>query len=42
MTAAFGIGRPVEESAAVVVRVATRGPDGPSGTLQDENGTLPF
>ncbi|MFD9701682.1 SDR family NAD(P)-dependent oxidoreductase [Lentzea sp. NPDC059081] len=42
MTAAFGIGRPVEESAAVVVRLATIGVDGPTGTLQDENGLLPW
>ncbi|WP_062430877.1 SDR family NAD(P)-dependent oxidoreductase [Herbidospora daliensis] len=42
MTAAFGIGRPVEESAAIVVRLATLGPDGPTGTLQDENGVLPW
>jgi NAD(P)-dependent dehydrogenase (short-subunit alcohol dehydrogenase family) len=40
MTAAFGIGRPVAESAAVVVRVATRGADAPTGTLQDEAGVL--
>jgi NAD(P)-dependent dehydrogenase (short-subunit alcohol dehydrogenase family) len=40
MTAAFGIGRPVEESARTVVRLATLGPDGPSGTFQDENGVL--
>jgi NAD(P)-dependent dehydrogenase (short-subunit alcohol dehydrogenase family) len=42
MTAAFGIGRPVEESARTVVRLATLGPDGPSGTFQDENGVLPW
>ncbi|MEU3642496.1 SDR family NAD(P)-dependent oxidoreductase [Lentzea sp. NPDC034063] len=42
MTAAFGIGRPVQESAAVVVRFATFGPDGPTGTLQDESGELPW
>jgi NAD(P)-dependent dehydrogenase (short-subunit alcohol dehydrogenase family) len=42
MTAAFGIGRPARESAAVVVRLATLGPDGPTGTLRDENGELPF
>ncbi|MCZ2820758.1 SDR family NAD(P)-dependent oxidoreductase [Modestobacter sp. VKM Ac-2977] len=42
MTAAFGIGRPVEESARVVVRLATLGPDGPTGTLQDEAGELPW
>lgn len=40
MTAAFGIGRPAEVSARVVVRLATLGVDGPTGTLQDENGTL--
>jgi NAD(P)-dependent dehydrogenase (short-subunit alcohol dehydrogenase family) len=42
MTAAFNIGRPVEESARVVVRLATLGADGPTGTLQDESGTLPW
>jgi len=42
MTAAMGIGRPVEESARVVVRLATLGPDGPTGTLQDEDGVLPW
>ncbi|OLF09240.1 SDR family NAD(P)-dependent oxidoreductase [Actinophytocola xanthii] len=42
MTAAFGIGRSPEESARVVVRLATLGPDGPTGTLQDENGELPW
>ncbi|ANZ40357.1 short-chain dehydrogenase [Lentzea guizhouensis] len=40
MTAAFGIGRPVADSAKVVVRFATPGPDGPTGTLQDEAGEL--
>ncbi len=40
MTAAFGIGRPVEESARVVVRMATLNGDGPTGTLQDEAGVL--
>ncbi|MDA0180702.1 SDR family NAD(P)-dependent oxidoreductase [Solirubrobacter phytolaccae] len=42
MTAAFGIGRPVEESARVVVRLATLNGDGPTGTLQDEDGILAF
>ena len=42
MTAAFGIGRPAAESARIVVRLATLGPDGPTGTLQDENGDLPW
>ncbi|MGY2039390.1 SDR family NAD(P)-dependent oxidoreductase [Nocardia gipuzkoensis] len=40
MTAAFGIGRPPEESARTVVRLATLGADGPTGTLQDETGEL--
>lgn len=40
MTARFGIGRPVSESAKVVVRFATLDADGPTGTLQDENGLL--
>jgi NAD(P)-dependent dehydrogenase (short-subunit alcohol dehydrogenase family) len=42
MTARFGMGRPPEESARVVVRLATLGADGPSGTLQDEDGELPW
>ncbi|WP_405819698.1 SDR family NAD(P)-dependent oxidoreductase [Streptomyces sp. NBC_01390] len=40
MTAAFGIGRSPEDSARVVVRLATLGADGPTGTFQDENGDL--
>ena len=40
MTAAFGGGRPAEQSARVVVKLATLGPDGPTGTLQDEDGVL--
>jgi NAD(P)-dependent dehydrogenase (short-subunit alcohol dehydrogenase family) len=40
MTAAFGIGRPPEESARTVVRLATLGVDGPTGTFQDEDGVL--
>lgn len=40
MTAAFGIGRPVAESARTVVRLATLGPDGPTGTFTDEHGKL--
>lgn len=42
MTAAMEGGRPVEESAAVVVRLATLGADGPTGTYSDENGALPW
>jgi NAD(P)-dependent dehydrogenase (short-subunit alcohol dehydrogenase family) len=33
-------GRPVEESAQVVVRVATIGTDGPTGTFQEDAGEL--
>ena len=40
MTAAFGIGRPVAESARTVVRLATIRPDGPTGTFTDELGVL--
>ena len=40
MTAAFDGGRSPAESARVVVGFATRGPGGPSGTLQDESGVL--
>lgn len=42
MTAAFGIGRPAEESAREVVRLATLDPTGPTGTFQDETGDLPW
>ncbi|WP_239089336.1 SDR family NAD(P)-dependent oxidoreductase [Sphaerimonospora thailandensis] len=42
MTAAFGIGRPPEESAKAVVGLATLDTDGPTGTFQDENGVLPW
>lgn len=42
MTAAFNIGRPATQSARTVVAMATLGPDGPTGTLQDENGVLPW
>ncbi|MBF6339104.1 SDR family NAD(P)-dependent oxidoreductase [Nocardia abscessus] len=42
MTAAFGIGRSPEESARSVVHLATLGADGPTGTLQDETGELPW
>ncbi|WP_327000893.1 SDR family NAD(P)-dependent oxidoreductase [Dactylosporangium sp. NBC_01737] len=40
MTAAFGVGRPVQDSARTVVRLATLGADGPTGTFQDELGEL--
>ncbi|WP_373294080.1 hypothetical protein [Lentzea pudingi] len=35
MTAAFGIGRSVHESAKVVVRLANLDVNGPAGTLQE-------
>ena len=40
MTADFGAGRSVAESALTVVRLATLGADGPTGTFTDEFGTL--
>ncbi|MEU6455227.1 SDR family NAD(P)-dependent oxidoreductase [Streptomyces sp. NPDC047065] len=40
MTAGFEGGRTPQESARTIVRLATLGPDGPTGTLQDENGEL--
>ncbi|BCB82846.1 SDR family NAD(P)-dependent oxidoreductase [Phytohabitans suffuscus] len=42
MTAAFGVGRPPEVSARVVVRLATLDVDGPTGTFHDEAGELPW
>lgn len=42
MTASMEGGRSVEVSARVVVRMATLGADGPTGTLQDEHGVLPW
>ncbi|WP_066370618.1 SDR family NAD(P)-dependent oxidoreductase [Herbidospora mongoliensis] len=40
MTAALGGGRSPEESARTVVRLATLGASGPTGTFQDESGEL--
>ena len=40
LTAGMGVGRPAAQSARVVARLATAGPGTPSGTFQDENGTL--
>ncbi|WP_263163969.1 SDR family oxidoreductase [Streptomyces sp. SCSIO ZS0520] len=34
--------RTVEEGARIAVRLATLGPDGPTGTSQDDNGTVPW
>jgi NAD(P)-dependent dehydrogenase (short-subunit alcohol dehydrogenase family) len=42
MTAPYGIGRHVQESARTVVRLAALEPGGPTGTLQDEDGVLPW
>ncbi|WP_220447843.1 hypothetical protein [Nonomuraea diastatica] len=40
LTAALGGGRSPEESARTVVRLATLGADGPTGTFQEETGAL--
>jgi NAD(P)-dependent dehydrogenase (short-subunit alcohol dehydrogenase family) len=40
LTAAVGGGRPVQESAEVIVRMATIGKDGPTGTFQENAGEL--
>ena len=40
MTAPYDIGRPVHERARTVVRLATLGDDGPTGTLQDDDRVL--
>ncbi|SDE26379.1 SDR family NAD(P)-dependent oxidoreductase [Auraticoccus monumenti] len=40
MTSAMGGGRPVQDSARTVVRLATLGADGPTGTFSDEDGEL--
>lgn len=40
LVASIGGGRPPAESAKVIVRLATLGADGPTGTLQDETGVL--
>ncbi|GAA4556330.1 SDR family NAD(P)-dependent oxidoreductase [Pseudonocardia xishanensis] len=42
MTSAYEGGRSAAASAEVVVRLATLGPDGPTGTFQDETGDLPW
>jgi NAD(P)-dependent dehydrogenase (short-subunit alcohol dehydrogenase family) len=34
--------RTVEQGAVMAVRLATLGPEGPTGTFQDENGTVPW
>ena len=39
-TAAFGGGRPVGVSAEVIVRLATIGKGGPTGTFQEKTGEL--
>ena len=41
LTAGLGIGRPAEESARVVTRLAVEA-DGSTGTLRDESGVLPW
>ena len=32
----------VEQGAEIIVRMATIGPDGPTGTFVDEHGTVPW
>jgi NAD(P)-dependent dehydrogenase (short-subunit alcohol dehydrogenase family) len=34
--------RTVQQGAVIAVRLATLGPDGPTGTSQDDNGTVPW
>lgn len=43
LTGAYGFGgQPVADSAEVIVRVATIGKDGPTGTFQENGGELPW
>lgn len=42
LTASMGIGRPVAESARAVAGLITLGEEGPTGTLRDESGELPW
>lgn len=42
LTAASGAGQPVEKGAEVIVRMATIGKDGPTGTFQEDAGELRF
>ena len=39
---AKGAGQPVADGAETIVRLATIGPEGPTGTLQERGGVLPF
>ncbi len=34
--------RTVEQAAVIAIRLAALGPDGPTGTFQDENGMVPW
>jgi NAD(P)-dependent dehydrogenase (short-subunit alcohol dehydrogenase family) len=42
LTPASGAGQPVEKGAEVIVRMATVGKDGPTGTFQEGEGELPW
>jgi NAD(P)-dependent dehydrogenase (short-subunit alcohol dehydrogenase family) len=42
LTAASGAGQPVEKGAEVIVRMATIGKDGPTGTFQEDGVELPW
>ena len=41
-TAALGGGQPPTEAARIIVRLATIGKDGPTGTFSDNNGNFPW
>jgi NAD(P)-dependent dehydrogenase (short-subunit alcohol dehydrogenase family) len=41
-TAGFDGGAPPQDAVKVVVRLATLGPDGPTGTFQENAGPLPW
>jgi NAD(P)-dependent dehydrogenase (short-subunit alcohol dehydrogenase family) len=41
-TATTGAGWSVEEGAEIIVRMATIGPDGPTGTFVEAAGTVPW
>jgi NAD(P)-dependent dehydrogenase (short-subunit alcohol dehydrogenase family) len=42
LTPFSGAGQPVEKGAEVIVRLATIGPDGPTGTFQEDEHELPW
>jgi NAD(P)-dependent dehydrogenase (short-subunit alcohol dehydrogenase family) len=42
LTPASGAGQPVEKGAEIIVRMATIGKDGPTGTFHENEGELPW